>query len=42
LGGSGSYDKKAISAGADAFLTADLKYHQFMKQKTTSLADIGF
>jgi hypothetical protein len=32
--------KKCDFAGADAFLTADLKYHQFMKQKIDFLADI--
>jgi dinuclear metal center YbgI/SA1388 family protein len=43
LGGSGSYAiKKAISAGADAFLTADLKYHQFYEaENRLLLADIG-
>jgi putative NIF3 family GTP cyclohydrolase 1 type 2 len=28
--------KNAIMAGADAFLTADLKYHQFYEPKTNS------
>jgi dinuclear metal center YbgI/SA1388 family protein len=43
LGGSGSYAiKNAISAGADAFLTADLKYHQFYEaENKLLLADIG-
>jgi dinuclear metal center YbgI/SA1388 family protein len=43
LGGSGSYAiKKAISTGADAFLTADLKYHQFYEaENRLLLADIG-
>ncbi|MFT5963637.1 MAG: dinuclear metal center YbgI/SA1388 family protein [Flavobacterium sp.] len=43
LGGSGSYAiKKAISSGADAFLTADLKYHQFYEaENRLLLADIG-
>jgi dinuclear metal center YbgI/SA1388 family protein len=43
LGGSGSYAiKNAIRAGADAFLTADLKYHQFYEaEKQLLLADIG-
>lgn len=43
LGGSGSYAiKNAISAGADAFLTADLKYHQFYEaENRLLLADIG-
>jgi len=43
LGGSGSFSiKKAIEAGADAFLTADLKYHQFYEaENQLVLADIG-
>jgi len=43
LGGSGSFAiKNAISAGADAFLTADLKYHQFYEaENQLLLADIG-
>lgn len=43
LGGSGSFAiKNAISAGADAFLTADLKYHQFYEaENKVLLADIG-
>lgn len=43
LGGSGSYAiKNAINAGADAFLTADLKYHQFYEaENKLLLADIG-
>jgi len=43
LGGSGSYAiKNAIQAGADAFLTADLKYHQFYEaENQLLLADIG-
>jgi dinuclear metal center YbgI/SA1388 family protein len=43
LGGSGSFAiKNAISAGADAFLTADLKYHQFYEaENRLLLADIG-
>jgi dinuclear metal center YbgI/SA1388 family protein len=43
LGGSGSYAiKNAILAGADAFLTADLKYHQFYEaENRLILADIG-
>jgi dinuclear metal center YbgI/SA1388 family protein len=43
LGGSGSFAiKNAIQAGADAFLTADLKYHQFYEaEKRLILADIG-
>ena len=43
LGGSGSEAiGKAIHAGADAFLTADLKYHQFYEaENQLLLADIG-
>ena len=43
LGGSGSYAiKNAIMAGADAFLTADLKYHQFYEaENQLLLTDIG-
>ena len=43
LGGSGSYAiKHAINSGADAFLTADLKYHQFYEaENQLILADIG-
>ncbi|MCW2120168.1 Nif3-like dinuclear metal center hexameric protein [Flavobacterium sp. 7A] len=43
LGGSGSYAiKNAINCGADAFLTADLKYHQFYEaENQLILADIG-
>ncbi len=43
LGGSGSYAiKNAIQAGADAFLTADLKYHNFYEaENQLLLADIG-
>lgn len=43
LGGSGSFAiKNAIAAGADAFLTADLKYHQFYEAEgRLLLADIG-
>ncbi|WP_353150074.1 Nif3-like dinuclear metal center hexameric protein [Flavobacterium sp.] len=43
LGGSGSFAiKNAIAAGADAFLTADLKYHQFYEaENKLLLADIG-
>ncbi|KGO90265.1 Nif3-like dinuclear metal center hexameric protein [Flavobacterium suncheonense] len=43
LGGSGSFAiKNAISSGADAFLTADLKYHQFYEaENRLLLADIG-
>jgi dinuclear metal center YbgI/SA1388 family protein len=43
LGGSGSSAiKQAISAGADVFLTADLKYHNFYEaENRVLLADIG-
>ena len=43
LGGSGSFAiKNAILAGADVFLTADLKYHNFYEAENQMLlADIG-
>jgi dinuclear metal center YbgI/SA1388 family protein len=43
LGGSGSFAiRNAIAAGADAFLTADLKYHNFYEaENKILLADIG-
>ena len=43
LGGSGSFAiQNAIQAGADAFLTADLKYHNFYEaENQLLLADIG-
>lgn len=43
LGGAGSFAiKNAITAGADAYLTADLKYHQFYEAEgKLLLADIG-
>ncbi len=43
LGGAGSFAiGNAIAAGADAFLTADLKYHQFYEaENKLLLADIG-
>jgi len=43
LGGAGSFAiKNAIQAGADAYLTADLKYHQFYEaENSILLADIG-
>lgn len=43
LGGSGSFAiKNAIAAGADAYITADLKYHQFYEAEgRLLLADIG-
>ena len=43
LGGSGSFAiNAALQAGADAFITADLKYHQFYQAEgQLILADIG-
>ena len=43
LGGSGSFAiKNAIGAGADIFITSDLKYHDFYKaENRIILADIG-
>lgn len=43
LGGSGAFAiEKAKNAGADIFLTADLKYHDFFKaEKKLVVADIG-
>ncbi|NNM08750.1 MAG: Nif3-like dinuclear metal center hexameric protein [Flavobacteriaceae bacterium] len=43
LGGSGSFAiDTAIAAGADAFVTADMKYHDFFKSEgEILLADIG-
>ncbi len=43
LGGAGSFAiKNAILAGADVFLTADLKYHQYYEaEEQLVLADIG-
>jgi len=43
LGGSGSFAiQQAIQAGADVFLTADLKYHNFYEaENKLLLADIG-
>ena len=43
LGGSGSFAiKNAILAGADVFLTSDLKYHQFYEaENQIIIADIG-
>ncbi len=43
LGGAGSFAiKNAITAGANVFLTADLKYHQFYEaENRIILADIG-
>ena len=43
LGGSGSFAiEKAAAAGADIYITADLKFHDFYKaEKKLVLADIG-
>ncbi len=43
LGGSGSFAiEAAIASGADAFVTADMKYHDFFKaENRILLADIG-
>ncbi|AZJ35307.1 Nif3-like dinuclear metal center hexameric protein [Tenacibaculum singaporense] len=43
LGGSGSFAiKNAIRAGADAYISADFKYHEFFKaEKRILLADVG-
>ena len=43
LGGSGSFGiEKAISVNADAYVTADLKYHDFFKAKNSILLiDVG-
>ncbi|MCX2836727.1 Nif3-like dinuclear metal center hexameric protein [Salinimicrobium sp. MT39] len=43
LGGSGSFAiNQAIAAGADIFITADLKYHDFYKaEQRLVLADVG-
>ncbi|WP_088323244.1 Nif3-like dinuclear metal center hexameric protein [Polaribacter tangerinus] len=43
LGGSGSFAiSNAIKAGADAYVSADFKYHEFFKaEKSILIADIG-
>ena len=43
LAGSGSFGiEKAISVSADAYLTADLKYHDYFKaEKSILIVDIG-
>ncbi|MDZ7738619.1 MAG: Nif3-like dinuclear metal center hexameric protein [Bacteroidales bacterium] len=42
MGGSGgSYIREAIHSGADAFVTADIKYHSFFEAGDVLLADIG-
>ena len=43
LGGSGSFAiEQAISAGADVFITSDLKYHDYFRaEKSVLLIDVG-
>ena len=43
LGGSGSFGiEKAISVKADAFITSDLKYHDYFKaERSILLIDVG-
>jgi putative NIF3 family GTP cyclohydrolase 1 type 2 len=43
LGGSGSFAiENALAAGADAFVTADIKYHEFYQaERKILIADIG-
>ena len=43
LGGSGSFGiERAIAAGADVYVTSDLKYHDFFKaENKILLVDIG-
>jgi len=42
LGGSGAFAiKSALQAGADAYVTADLKYHDFFQGEDILLCDIG-
>jgi dinuclear metal center YbgI/SA1388 family protein len=42
LGGSGSFAiKNALQSGADAFITADLKYHDFFQGQDILLCDVG-
>lgn len=42
LGGSGAFTiKNALQAGADAYLTADLKYHDFFAAEDMLLCDVG-
>jgi dinuclear metal center YbgI/SA1388 family protein len=42
LGGSGAFViKNAIAAGADALITADLKYHDFFQGENILLCDVG-
>ncbi|MGJ8684993.1 MAG: Nif3-like dinuclear metal center hexameric protein [Nonlabens sp.] len=42
LGGSGAFGiKNALQSGADAYLTADLKYHDFFQGENILLCDVG-
>jgi len=42
LGGSGAFAiKNALKSGADAYLTADLKYHDFFQGENILLCDVG-
>lgn len=42
LGGSGAFAiKNAIKSGADAYITADLKYHDFFQGQDILLCDVG-
>ncbi|GAK93805.1 hypothetical protein JCM19298_1142 [Nonlabens ulvanivorans] len=42
LGGSGAFGiKNAIQSGADAYITADLKYHDFFQGEAILLCDVG-
>jgi hypothetical protein len=42
LGGSGAFAiKNALQAGADAYITADLKYHDFFQGQDILLCDVG-
>ncbi|GAL74474.1 hypothetical protein JCM19275_3329 [Nonlabens ulvanivorans] len=42
LGGSGAFGiKNAIQSGADAYITADLKYHDFFQGESILLCDVG-
>ncbi|PPK94379.1 dinuclear metal center YbgI/SA1388 family protein [Nonlabens xylanidelens] len=42
LGGSGAFAiKNAIQSGADAYITADLKYHDFFQGQDILLCDVG-
>lgn len=42
LGGSGAFSiKNALQAGVDAYVTADLKYHDFFQSEDMLLCDVG-